>query len=211
MKFGRLYFTPLDEDGQPDHSRTVDFAATTLRLTHKDGTTQLVRLTEEPPIMAETTITDAPKERPTRAAMDRLEAELRANQSDIQSLRRQLEQERERTKAAKTEADDWRAVKVADPEAEALSGCIRAIDVMRSASNVNLMGSSIGSSSYSYGQQPVHIPAEATPVGRILLHLAARYDIPIVDAPPPRREDVTVLVDPGTAARLIDDGLARHG
>lgn len=131
------------------------------------------------------------KPRPTRAALD--EAERRADEAlaEADALRVQLQ-------LAEFERDSWRAERLDVPEAEALARCVRAIDsilfpgaerAVRTAGdgtiNVGTMPAQIsGGISWHTSSSPSLIASvrRATvdyPVGRILLHLAAIFDVPL--------------------------------
>lgn len=55
--------------------------------------------------------------------------------------------------------------------------------------------------------------APSSPVGRVLLHLAGRYGVPLEESPPPvdvQEADRLVLVRPAIADQLIHAGEARQ-
>jgi hypothetical protein len=88
--------------------------------------------------------------------------------------------------------DAWRTAHLPDPEAEALGGCVRAFDAMRetmrerSASRSSSVAWSSESVVYGSHEEP-RPSALRDPVGRVLLALAARYDLEIeATVPKPR-------------------------
>lgn len=98
------------------------------------------------------------------------------------------------------ELDKLRAA--TEPESQALAGCVQAIEAMFAAER-----SSRGLSSYRDGvatMAPSYRPeAHHSAVGRILLHLAYRYGVPLVP-PAPEPEPETVLVQaPGHLAPAL--------
>lgn len=117
---------------------------------------------------------DAPL-RPTKGAMDALQQQLRAA----------LAAAEQRAMDARTEADRRKAAEQAladlDPEARALAGCTAALnDALFSRSTTSNYGTYVG----LVGTQP---SAFELPVGRVLLHLAQRFGVPIgpvVEQPP---------------------------
>lgn len=77
--------------------------------------------------------------------------------------------------------DAWRDAHLPDPEAEALAGCVRAIEAMQKAHKNSRNDYGNFASSYTqYGSIEEEGPsALAAPEGRILLALAARYGLAI--------------------------------
>lgn len=93
----------------------------------------------------------------------------------------------------------------AEPEATALAGCVRAIEAMyaaqRAADRASANTTYRDGISYSQAQGPYS--PHASPVGRILLHLAARYGVPLVaPAPEPAPESVLVQAPAHLAGAL---------
>lgn len=147
------------------------------------------------PTATETLMTPTPvPARPTKAALIRLAAE---RDDAVRALA-----QRERALAlAEAEAAAWKAVKVADPEAEALSGCVRAIEALLSSAQVNVASYAMGFS------RPPPPQAAETPIGRILLHLSARYGVPLAPpAPPAPDPDEAVMI---TVPRRVAEQIAK--
>lgn len=103
----------------------------------------------------------------------------------------------------------------ADPEARALSECVGAIERMFEA--IQFRASNTSSSPQGRNQvalQAQHYdqsqpPALNSPVGRILVHLAARYALAVVALPPPVEDEPNVegselVIAPAKLARRIE-------
>lgn len=140
--------------------------------------------------------------RPTKAAMEQLE-------SERDNARRLLARREADLAAAEAEAAAWKEVKIQDPEAEALSGCVRAIEALitSQSSGRNMVG-------YSTGFTPPPPTPSDTPIGRILLHLAARYGVPLAAAAAPdvdTEEPVMLSVPRRVAEQLLESGQAYRG
>lgn len=144
---------------------------------------------------------DTKPERPTRAAMDSLVRRVEL----LESLLATAKLERDE---ALEDRDRWRAAHAPDAEAEALAGCVRAIG--------GLLDAGVGGRNrmalpaLDYWPQP---SASSTPVGRVLLHLAGRYNVPLQETPPSavtvEEADRLVLVAPAIADQLLNVGSAR--
>lgn len=110
---------------------------------------------------------------------------------------------------AVADRDRWRNAKASDPEAEALAGCVRAIEGLHEAQRLaaearrNRIGSTYYGETATYrSEQPA---ALTMPEGRILLSLAARFGVPIEATPPiqrPAGEQVLVSVPAHVAEQL---------
>lgn len=179
------FFTMVNDRGEPI-SQTITVPITSLTL---DG---VEIITPKEPTME---ASDIPS-RPTKAAMLALIEERDAE-------RRRAERSDAELRAAQAERDEWRAVKISDPEAEALSGCVRAIEALLSAQSSRVESSSYGMSSRYEPPAP-----SDTQIGRILLHLAARYGIQLDPAQPQADTDEPTVV---TVPRSIAEQLARSG
>lgn len=124
----------------------------------------------------------------------------------------------ERSKLAEDQAAAWRNEHIADPEAEALSACVRAFDTMSETMRKHA-GNQYGvawssSASVVYGTHEVQRPsALSDPVGRVLLALAARYDLEIeAKLPQPSIETGQRLVScPADIAEQLERLVAMSG
>lgn len=117
--------------------------------------------------------------RPT--ALDRVKAELGDMRDTLSQKDADLEHLGETLRELEADRDRWRAERLSDPEAEALAGCLRAFEQMdeqeraRAARVTNAYANTMGSPRWaSLPPSPLE-----SPVGRVLLHLAARYGIPL--------------------------------
>ena len=137
---------------------------------------------------------ETPTPRPTKAAIEQLTRErdqALATAAGIQAdLARALE-----------DRDAWRAARVTDDEAEAISGCVRALDALIASGGRNTGG---GYAVAMPSRQYVPDPRE-TPVGRVLLHLSGRYGVPLVPMPPPEidPEEMVTMTVPRRIAESI--------
>lgn len=149
---------------------------------------------------------DEPKpERPTRAAMDALTRKVAL----LETLLATARQERDEVEA---DRNRWREERAPDGEAEAIAGCVRALEEFLGQRRV---GSPVNGASYQYGagfsgfvEQP-----SSTPIGRVLLHLAARYGVPLEPPPPPVFEppaERLIVVPVDLANQLENAGQARQ-
>lgn len=128
--------------------------------------------------------------RPT--ALERKTHELAKAQADADELGRQLTSARLDADEARAEANRWRNERLADPEAEALSGCVRAINAMYEAQadrESRVRGGSVMAQPMRYSPEFYGTRYEVQPspldhpVGRILLALAARHGLAIAPVP----------------------------
>lgn len=121
---------------------------------------------------------------------------------------RELRELREQDLAAAIdERDAWRTAHAPDPEADALAGCVRAIEGMRAAAKKRTDYDNFASSYTQYGTIEEERPsALAVPEGRILLSLAARYGLAIeATVPKPRIIEGQRLVSmPAALAEQIE-------
>lgn len=104
------------------------------------------------------------------------------------------------------ERDQWRTAHLPDREAEALAGCARALEAMTSGHNGEVTAYATGGfvhlDTYANRQAP---KATDSPVGRILLALAGRYDVPIAAVPPVvNRPERVLLSVPAELAEQIE-------
>lgn len=115
--------------------------------------------------------------RPTKALVDELRAQLAARDQQLVTAAAGI-------RALEKALD---AAPVADREARALAGCVAALDGMladeRSARSPGITYDY--SATHSIRDYRARPPALDSPVGRILLHLASRYGVPIEATPPP--------------------------
>lgn len=139
--------------------------------------------------MTPPTTTRRPYVRPTKADMQA--AVDRADQAvaEADALRARLQ-------LAEFDRDSWRAERLEVPEAETLARCIRAIDTLlfddRDSPGPTVSTSGVVSAAPFHfcvldetaggadaDEPPTrqYVEAEESPVGRVLLHLAARYGI----------------------------------
>lgn len=120
--------------------------------------------------------------------------------ADRAQTRAELEDEVDRLMKAnhdlRGERDAWRNVRLADGEAEAISGCVKAIDAMRSADTQR----SGNASFYAYS-------GGTSPVERILKFLAARYGVTWYDPPAPE----PAPIDPQAVAEAVAEFYRRNG
>lgn len=205
----QITIRPLRSDGTVDPDREpIHLHAYSIKL---DG----VELIPQETPMADTPI----PARPTKAAMKALADQLEEAQGFLVQRERELARQRasheDQVATLAAERDEWRAARIGDPEAEALSGCVRAIDGLLNARSVGSTNTGYSSMAYSGHAYSVPGPAapEATPVGRILLHLANRFGVPLVAATPPAPdadEPTLVSVPRRLAQQLIESGQA-HG
>lgn len=116
----------------------------------------------------------ARRSRPTRAELDAAEEHFHRALAQADELRARLQ-------VAELDRDSWRTEHIEVPEAETLARCIRAIDQL-----IESEATDAAAAAFSLGtwvdEQPNDAAAhqakpEDSPVGRILLHLAARYGI----------------------------------
>lgn len=137
-------------------------------------------------------------ERPTRAAMDDLQNRL---DRALSALGRRDEE----VEALARDRDEWRAARAPDGEAEALAGCVRAIEAMYSSDrNPNASGIMPTRSRVHGG----HAPASETAVGRVLLHLAGRFGVQLQEVPSPEPDPDTARVPRHLAEELLRLGEA---
>lgn len=98
-----------------------------------------------------------------------------------------------------------------DPEARALGSCVNALDAMLTgiASREQRDRHRDGYAMASVGHiEPLRPAALDSSVGRILLHLAARYDVDLVALPPEPPEPQPTLADQGDALLVVPEALA---
>lgn len=136
----------------------------------------------------------------------------------IAELGVELEREREQRINLTRERDAWRDARLPDPEAEALAGCVRAIEGMRETERAARQRTSNFASNYepSYRGPDDRPTALRSAEGRILLALAARYGLAIeatVPKPPPPVEGERLVALPAAVARqvqeLVETGMLR--
>ena len=130
-------------------------------------------------------------------ALDRAKRELAAEQtrySSLESVRESVERD---FREMRDDRDRWRNAHLEDPEANALAACVRAFDTMREAMRERSTnqsgvygntGRAWSSDQIVYGTHEEPRPsALRDPVGRVLLALAARFDLEIeATVPAPR-------------------------
>lgn len=125
-------------------------------------------------------------------ALEKKTRELEEEHANFEEMeRRALRAESEREEL-RDERNHWRDARVPDPEAEALAGCVRALEEMgngRTLSvNEHAMGMSPGrrlNTIETYGNRTEMSEAAGDhPIGRILIALASRYGVPLVAVPP---------------------------
>lgn len=109
--------------------------------------------------------------------------------ADLAAAAEQARNADKRAAAAEARADkvdaDWRKrFDDLDPEARALAACVRAIDAMHNKRDrgYQLLQTSTWTSRYDpntgeRNPEPPPPPVGSSPVGRIILHLAARYGV----------------------------------
>lgn len=114
------------------------------------------------------------EERPTKA----LVAELRAQLAALTAARHDALMDL-RT------SEDRRKVFDADPEARCLAECTAAIDALKAAYQAASRRSSYGTPGWVDPFDTTRPAALSNPVGRVLLHLAARYNQQVGAIPPP--------------------------
>lgn len=157
--------TPLDDRGRPSGPSTVLTPST-------------ITLTERTSNMPDN---ETKPDRPTRAGMEALTRRVDLLEGLLGRARSDLE-------AMTLDRDSWQQAHAPDPEAEAIAGCVRAIDEMRSggrsAARANRGMSYMGEATTWAPPRPQDVPE-----GRVLLNLAARYGVALVPAPEPEPID----------------------
>jgi hypothetical protein len=118
--------------------------------------------------------------------------EPRPTKAQVTELRELLErrerQLQEATMDLRTSEDRRKELLAGDLEARCLDQCVRAIEAMRAAEaerNRNQSNYGYATLSSSYADRDPRPEALGDPIGRILLHLAARYGQAIGAIPPP--------------------------
>jgi hypothetical protein len=159
-----LRITRLDDEGRPV-GPTVVPTADTIHFDLTNPTKEHTAMPTEP--------------RPTKAQVAELREQLARRERQLHDL------QREHDAAGLT----LRELLAIDREAKALAGCTAAIEAMLTAERE----ASRNQSNYGYAtampayQQP-RPEALDSPIGRILLHLAARYGVAIEATLPPERD-----------------------
>jgi hypothetical protein len=152
-----------------------------------------------------TTNTDTqPKEHTAMTTDRRTKPELREALIDTEQ---QLYEARDAEGAAKRRAAELEARQAGDDEALALDQCVRALERMLAAGEQRDRTRAYSQplrASYGDTDRPTALDS---PVGRILLHLAARYGVDIV-APHPALPDEPTLADQGDALLVVPQVLA---
>jgi len=101
-----------------------------------------------------------------------------------------------------------------DPEARTLGACINALDAMlvterdRAEARARRDGRAMIAHAELRHIEPLRPTALDSPVGRILLHLAARYDVDLVALPPEPGPEPETLADDGQALMVVPQKLA---
>lgn len=134
-------------------------------------------------------------QRPTVAMLLAQEARADRAQADADAWAAQLEQVRREADALRARADALAAA--AEPEADALAGCTKAIEAMYAAERAAARNVNAAWPNYCGGPGP---SAHRSAVGRILLHLAARYGVPLVPEPPPTPPESVLVQAPSHLA-----------
>jgi len=128
-------------------------------------------------------------------ALARKTTELTLARERIEELDRLVDRAQFDTREMQADRDRWRVAHLEDPEANALAGCVRAFDTMRESMrerSTNQSGVYGNARPWSdqivYGTHEEPRPsALRDPVGRVLLALAARFDLEIeATVPAPR-------------------------
>jgi hypothetical protein len=162
-----------------------------------------------------------------QTALEKARAELLEAQTELTATRAETERVREALIEAQTDRDRWRTERLTDREAECLSMCVRAIEefrhgpVTRAPDGAAMTPTNANPGRYyppevQYGtiSSPM-AQAHETPIGRVLLNLAQRFDVPLAPFErPPRVEEGQELVSvPAAVAsqlqRLYDVGQFR--
>lgn len=123
----------------------------------------------------------------------------RARIAELEHFESEFEDAERRLIETRRERDAWRDARIADPEAEALAGCVRAIEKMHNDIGARARNTNFGASQWHYPSCSDRPSALASPVGRILLSLIARYGLEIEavappPSPPPPEGDRLVMV-----------------
>ena len=164
-------FTPLDADGNPaGPTRTIPISSFTLHTT-KENTA--MTLTNPDDYEASVLAT-----RPTKAMVTELLQTLRDERANARMVQRQAEGVEAKLRDAE----------LGDLEAQCLDRCVRAIEAMRATEAERNRNRARQYDFATVSSYPDHDPrpvALGDPIGRILLHLAARYGQAIGAIPPP--------------------------
>lgn len=129
-----------------------------------------------------------------KTALEKARDDLAAATKRGDELMLDLQLAGEEAERLRKDRDDWRDARMPDREAEALSGCVRALDEMMEPP-VNLSADRYASPVRASPRRVEY--AGDSPVGRILLSLAMRYGLDFEAAHPPP-------TDPANG-QLIDD------
>lgn len=123
--------------------------------------------------------------RPTRALLDQREQQLAETSRELRSMRIELDELR-------TQRDHLDAR--SEPEADAMALCVQALDGMRAEIAAARRRAS------TWGE------ADSSPVERVLLYLAHRYDVPLVvrAEPEPEPDGMDLVVAPSALARKLE-------
>lgn len=140
------------------------------------------------------------KPRPTRALLDQREQQLHDATRELTKLRAELELMR--SEVARADARS-------EPEADAIALCVAALDAMVADQRAEADRARRNSTSWHVAPYPDATPPSAgqTPVGRVLLYLAARYDVPLAELEPdpePTPEGDDLVVAPAALARKLE-------
>ena len=186
-----MWATPLGADGKPCGPRQLVGPAdwVSIEVTEAGGTRLHIN----------------PKEHTAMTTDRRTKPELREALIDTE---KQLYEARDAEGAAKRRAADLEARQAGDDEALALDQCVRALERMLAARDQRNAQADRYSTPLRAEYGDTSRPAALdSPIGRILLHLAARYAVDIV-AMPPAEPDQRTLADEGQALLVVPEGLA---
>jgi len=136
----------------------------------------------------------------------RTKAELAQALAEAEQLLDRARDELDRQVAATNRCIDRQA---GDDEALALDQCVRALELLRTRL-ATAQDSRRGGPVYAELRhtEPHRPTAMDSPIGRILLHLAARYDVDVVAPAPGCPEPEPTLADEGEALLVVPQALA---
>lgn len=202
--------TRLDDDGNPTGPSHV-LPVRSLTLTTPEGTTTMTtQLDPTDPTTLSDTEAGYLATRPTKALVTELLQKLREADERADHLHRQRAAMGVERDEARTERDEWKAAHLPDPEAEALAGCVRAIEALVNPPNQRGTLGYTPTAHWGYTGRP---DALSMPVGRILLALAARYGVPVEPTAQPEPTGQVLVSVPAHVAEQLHtmplEGFAR--
>lgn len=147
-------------------------------------------------------MTTADRPRPTRALLDQREQQLADTSRELRSVQAEVAELRD--------LRDHLAQRT-EPEAAAMALCVAALDEMHTelAEAERQRRNRPGMTTWATDpyQQPPPPPASATPAGRVLLYLAARYSVPLAELAPdaePEPDGMDLVAAPSRLARKLE-------